>query len=73
MVLRCKVGYLASMGGAWATTWLLLSLNGRYERYSQYALLSAITPLKHGLLMSVTHVRLKIVSRDFIFHCFAIM
>ena len=73
LVLRCKVGYLASMGGAWATMWLLLGLNGRSERYSQYALLSAITPLKHGLLMYVTHVRLIIVSKYFIFQCFAIM
>ena len=38
-----------------------------------YALLSAITPLKHGLLMYVTHVRLIIVSKYFIFQCFAIM
>ena len=70
---RCKVDYLAPMGRECATMWLLLGLNGRSERYSQYALLSAITPLKHGLLMSVTRVRLKTVSRDFIFHYFAIM
>ena len=31
----------------------VLAPNGRSERYSQYALLSAITPLKHGLLMYV--------------------
>ena len=50
----------------------VLAPNGRSERYSQYALLSAITPLKHGLLMYVTHVRLIIVSKYFIFQCFAI-
>ena len=62
LVSRCKVGYLAPMGGAWATMWLLLSLNGQCARYSQDALLSAIKPLKHGLPMSVMHVRLKIAS-----------
>ena len=32
--------------------WLLLGLNGQCVRYSQYALLSAIKPLEHGLPMT---------------------
>ena len=46
----------------------VLAPNGRSERYSQYALLSAITPLKHGLLMYVTHVRL-IIGTAGLFSC----
>ena len=46
----------------------VLAPNGRSERCSQYALLSAITPLKHGLLMYVTHVRL-IIGTAGLFSC----